>query len=59
MFRKLIGAVVGLAMMGMAGTANALLMLSNDPAFNFLGAPQDGFNITTDVDNSLDWLDWT
>ena len=27
MFRKLIGACVGLAMMGMAGTANALLIV--------------------------------
>lgn len=56
---KLLGALVGLAMMGMAGTADATLLLSNDTDFNFLGAAQDGSNITTDVDNDLEWLDWT
>ena len=40
MFRKLLGACVGLAMMGMAGTANSTLLLSATeagPIFTGLG----------------------
>ena len=43
MFRKLIGACVGLAMMGMAGTANAVLMGSAGGLI--------------DTDTGLEWLD--
>lgn len=37
----------------------ASVILENDAAFDFLGTAQDGFNITRDVDNNLEWLDWT
>ena len=56
---KLIGGLVGLAIAGLAGSANAAIILSHDSAFDFLGAPQDGQNITVDLDNGLEWLDWT
>ncbi len=54
MFHRCVGALVGLAMMGMAGTANAILIGANDPAF---GAGDDGFNLTQDTDTGLEWLD--
>ena len=56
MFQRWVGALVGLAMMGMAGTANATLIQANDPAF---GAGVDGFNLTQDTVTGLEWLDLT
>ncbi len=52
MCRKLIGACVGLAMMGMAGAADALL-ISQD-----LNVAGDGL-VTRDTSTGLDWLDVT
>ncbi len=40
-------------------TLRATVMLENDAALASLGIAQDGFNITRDVDNNLEWLDWT
>ncbi len=51
---------IGAATLGMTITsAQAVIIGINDAALNVLGAAQDGNNITRDVDNNLDWLDWT
>ena len=42
-----------------SGLAYASVVKVDDPALALLGASQDGFNITRDLKNGLDWLDWT
>ena len=42
-----------------SGLASASIVKVDDPTLALLGASQDGFNITRDLDNRLDWLDWT
>jgi hypothetical protein len=39
--------------------AHATIVLANDPSLNLLGAAQDGQNLTIDVENGLEWLDFT
>ena len=41
-----------------ASAVSASIMRVDDSALAPLGGSQDGFNITRDVDNNLDWLDW-
>ncbi len=39
--------------------ARAAIALLDDDAYDIVGTAQDGFNITRDVDNGLDWLDFS
>ncbi len=43
----------------MSASAEAGIILTSDASLNSLGAAQDGFNITRDTTNNLDWLDMT
>ena len=38
---------------------NATLIGVNDSNLSFLGASEDGFNITLDTSTNLEWLDWS
>jgi len=44
------------ALLALATPSQATIILANDAAF---GAGDDGNNLTIDVDNQLEWLDWT
>lgn len=41
-----------------SASASASLVRVDDSSLGFLGSAQDGFNITRDAGNNLDWLDW-
>lgn len=42
-----------------AGQVQAGIILVNDATLNSLGVAQDGFNITRDLNNNRDWLDFS
>ena len=39
-------------------SVNAALVGISDTSMDFLGIAQDGFNLTVDTSNNLEWLDW-
>ena len=51
--------VTALLLLCSAPRVQAALIAANYPIFNFLGAPQDGKNVTTDTATGLQWLDWS
>lgn len=60
MLTKLMAAVFGLVLVtGTIAPSNAAITLVNESSLNSLGVPQDGSNITRDLTNKLDFLDWT
>ena len=58
MFRKLLGACVGLAMMGMAGAANATLILDAIDRGSYRCGRMDRLEATLGDDDLESWRDW-
>lgn len=56
--RGLVGVLLTTTGFFWSSMAPATVMTLFDPDLVAMGAPQDGANITRDLDNQLDWLDW-